>query len=440
MVAEGCNTNTESTGIMPWLIWGSASLFFLYEYLQRVAPSVMVDDLMRAFAIEGAEVGELGAFYYYAYAILQIPVGVLADRYGPRRPLVLAALLCVVGSVLFAMAHGFAFAALGRLLIGTGSGFAFVCCLRLAANWFPERHFGLLVGLTNMLGMVGAVSGEAPLAAIVDQFNWRETFFLLAALALVLAVLILVVVRDHPKAPVIEEEFQEENWARLFADLRVVMGNGQTWLNGLYGGCINAPLAAFGALWGVSFMGEIYGLSKEAAAASISLLFVGCLLGSAFYGWISDRLQRRKMPMIISGILSLVVTVPLLYLSGLPLWLANIMLFFLGFMGQGPVLAYAASREWNPPAAAGISSGMINTMLIGIGAASQPLVGWLLDLHWDGKMKGNAPEYTDSDFHFAMTSIIVLVIVGILAGFFVRETNCRQQEGPSVGRGPIVKR
>ena len=125
MIAEDRNTSTESTGIMPWLVWGSAALFFLYEYLQRVAPSVMVDDLMRAFAIEGAGVGELGAFYYYAYAILQIPVGVLADRYGPRRPLVLAALLCVVGSVLFAMAHGFASAALGRLLIGTGSDFHF---------------------------------------------------------------------------------------------------------------------------------------------------------------------------------------------------------------------------------------------------------------------------------------------------------------------------
>ena len=144
--------------------------------------------------------------------------------------------------------------------------------------------------------------------------------------------------------------------------------------------------------------------------------------------------------MITSGVLSLLLMVPLLYLSGLPLWLANLLLFFLGFMGQGPVLAYAASREWNPSAAAGISSGMINTMLIGIGAISQPLVGWLLDLHWDGRMKGNAPEYTDWDFHFAMTSIIVLVIVGILAGFLVRETHCRQQEGPSVGRGPIVKR
>jgi sugar phosphate permease len=415
-------------GLKPWIIWGAAALFFFYEYLQRVAPSVMVPDLMRAFRIEGAAVGELGAFYYYAYAVLQIPVGVLADRYGPKRPLVIAALLCAGGSLLFAAAQNLGTAQLGRLLIGAGSGFAFVCCLRLATNWFPESHFGLLVGLTNMLGMVGAISGEAPLASMVHHFEWRGTFYFLAALAVVQAVLILVVVRDHPGPRANVQGFQEGNWPRLFRDLKVVMKNPHSWFNGIYAGCINAPMAAFGALWGVSFMSEVYGLKAETAAASISILFVGCMLGSIFYGWISDFLGRRKPPMIMSGIFSLAIMLTILYIGNMPLFLANTLLFTLGFMGQGPVIAYAAGREVNPSAAAGISSGLINTLLIGMGAFSQALVGWLLEQHWTGTMKGNEPIYTASDFRFAMNILIGLLVIGIISSFLIRETHCRQIE------------
>ncbi len=426
MILETKSSAANRIGLKPWIVWGAAALFFFYEYLQRVAPSVMVPDLMRAFHIEGAAIGELGAFYYYAYAVLQIPVGVLADRYGPKRPLVMAALLCAGGSLLFAAAQSLGTAELGRLLIGAGSGFAFVCCLRLAANWFPESHFGLLVGLTNMLGMVGAISGEAPLAVMVHRFEWRGTFYFLAALAILLAVLILLIVRDHPGPKTRIQGFQEGNWPKLFSDLKVVLKNPHSWFNGIYAGCINAPLAAFGALWGVSFMSEVYGLHAEAAAASISILFVGCMLGSIFFGWISDFTGKRKPPMILSGLFSLAILLMILYIVNIPLFLANALLFALGFAAQGPVIAYAAGREVNPSAAAGISSGLINTLLIGLGAASQALVGWLLELHWTGSMKGNEPIYAAGDFRFAMSCLIVLLAIGIIAGFLIRETHCRQ--------------
>lgn len=203
------------------------------------------------------------------------------------------------------------------------------------------------------------------------------------------------------------------------------MGNRHTWLSGIYAGCINAPVAAFGALWGVSFMSRIYELKTEAAAASMSILFVGCMLGSAFFGWFSDFLGKRKPPMITSGILSLVIVLMIVHIENMPLFLANALLFALGFTGQGPVIAYAAGREVNPPAAAGISSGLINTLLIGTGAASQTLVGWLLDLHWTGTVNGSAPVYTASDYRFAMNSLILLLVIGILSSLMIRETRCR---------------
>ncbi len=425
MILEKNTPHFRRIGFKPWIIWGSAALFFFYEYLQRVAPDVMVPDLVAAFDIKGTALGQLGAFYYYAYAALQIPVGVLADRYGPKRPLVMAALLCAGGSLLFAGAQNLTTAEVGRLLIGAGSGFAFVCCLRLAANWFPESHFGLLVGLTNMLGMVGAISGEAPLAAVVHRFEWRGTFYFLTALAIVLAVFILAVVRDHPGSKTRIQGYQEGSWRKLLQDLKAVMGNRHSWFNGIYAGCINAPLAAFGALWGVSFMSKIYAIETEKAAASMSILFVGCMLGSVFFGWFSDFVGRRKPPMIISGVFSLAIVLMIIHIENMPLILANALLFALGFTGQGPVIAYAAGREVNPPAAAGISSGLINTLLIGTGAASQALVGWLLDLHWSGTVRGTEPVYTASDYRFAMNSLIVLLVIGIFSSLMIRETRCR---------------
>jgi MFS family permease len=165
MTGRGSKSGRATVGPLPWFMWSLGALFFCYAFFQRVAPSVLVSDLMRDFGVGAAVLGNLSAFYFYAYAGMQLPLGVLVDNWGPRRILAGGALVCGLGTLMFATADTLGPAYLGRLLIGAGAGFAFVATMKLAGTWFPPRRFALMSGLTGMMGMAGAVAGQAPMAA-----------------------------------------------------------------------------------------------------------------------------------------------------------------------------------------------------------------------------------------------------------------------------------
>ena len=159
-------------GFLPWLIWVLAAAFVVFNYVQQVVPNVIAVDLSQAFNASGSTLGNIAAAYFYAYALLQIPVGLIVDRFGTRWPLVLAILIAGIGTFGFARAHDSVSAQLARLLMGASSAFSFIGCLKLAQAWFPPSKFSTLAGLTNTAGMLGAASG-APVAMLVKSIGWR---------------------------------------------------------------------------------------------------------------------------------------------------------------------------------------------------------------------------------------------------------------------------
>ncbi|MBC8158422.1 MAG: MFS transporter [Alphaproteobacteria bacterium] len=182
--------------LFPWAVWGLGTLLFFYAFFHRVAPAVMVNELMRDFAVGGAILGTLSALYFYPYAALQIPLGLMLDRWGPRRVLTVAAAFCGLGSLVFATADNLMIAYVGRAMIGAGAAFGWIGTLNLIAIWFPPQRFALLAGVTAMIGMSGAVAGQAPLAQIIHAFGWRETLGVAALYGGVLAIAFWVVVRN----------------------------------------------------------------------------------------------------------------------------------------------------------------------------------------------------------------------------------------------------
>ena len=175
-------------GILPWAAWIAAALFFFYGFLLRVSPSVMVGELMRDFAVGAAILGNLSAVYFYLYASLQVPVGLLYDRFGTRRLLTVATLFCAGGAALFAAAPTLEIAYLGRALIGAGAAFSFVGAATIAARDLPARHYATLVGTLQLIGMLGAFGGQGPMALTVDALGWRGAMFAATSLGIALAV------------------------------------------------------------------------------------------------------------------------------------------------------------------------------------------------------------------------------------------------------------
>ena len=164
------NSGPPKASARAWLIWSLSALAFGYAFFQRVAPSVMVPELMAEFSIGAAVTGYLSALYFYPYVALQFPLGALLDRFGVRSLLTSAIGLAAIGSLLFAMAQSIEQAYLGRALVGIGSAVGFLSALTLAAKWFPPSMFAFLAGLVMLFGTISGVAGQAPLAALIAQW------------------------------------------------------------------------------------------------------------------------------------------------------------------------------------------------------------------------------------------------------------------------------
>ena len=398
--------------------WATGALFFFYAWILRVAPSVMIDELMRDFAVGAAAVGHLSAFYFYGYAGMQIPVGLLMDRFGPRRLMTVAALGCAAGCLLFALAPTLWALSLGRFVIGATAAFSLVGAMTVAGQWFPPARFALLSGLAMMLGMAGGVFGQAPLRLLVDQFDWRQASLALAGGGVLLALAVVVTVRDRVRP--------SGSLRQVMAGLGQVGRNRQTWLIALAGLGTTGPLLGFAGLWGVPYLVLTQGLDRTAAAGVTSMVFIGWGVGAPVIGWLSDRIGRRKPPFVAGLVLTAVAMAGLAWAPGLPLWAVSVLCFLCGFGGSGQILGFAAVRELNPPAAGGAALGIVNGVVTGAGALYQPLLGGLLDLAWTGEMAGGVRVYTVAAYSTAFSVLVAGAVMGIACILLMRETRCRQ--------------
>jgi sugar phosphate permease len=416
---------SEPARFLPWVVWGLGAASFFFEYFARVAPSVMAPDLMHAFNVDAFALGSLSACFYYTYVSMQVPVGILVDRFGAHRLLTMMCFLCGLGCFLFAGAKSIIIADIARLITGFGASFAFVGSLKLAANWFPANRFGLLAGLTQAVGMFGAAVGQAPMSFVVAHFGWQATMFLIGIILFVLALFIGLIVRDKPPHAVATVHESISSDKNILAGFKRVLKNPQSWWNALYAALMFAPTASMAELWGVTFLVQNYHLSLHLAAAAVSLIFIGWGVGGPLIGWISDRILRRKSIMLFSAAACLIFLSLILYLpSTTSVSVLFVIAFLYGVSNTGVATSYAVASEINPREVAGTSVAFANMASVIVGAAFQPIIGWLLDLNWDGQMQNGAPFYSMHAFHIAFLQLPICVALAFVAALFVKETYC----------------
>lgn len=370
-------THTEvENKLNAYVIFLLAATFYLYEFVLQVAPSVMADSMMKTFNVGAAGFGIISSFYFYAYAPMQLPSGLLFDRYGPRKLMTFALILCAVGSFFFASTDSLLTAALGRFLIGIASAFSFIGVLVLVARWFPPQQFALLAGIAQLMSSIGAMFGEAPLAALIGAVGWREASFILAIIGLVLAVVFWCFIRDFPSQQTqsaSNRSFKDE-WYRLVS----VCSKTYTWVTGAYACTIWTPIAVFGALWGVPYLQEKYTISVLLASSMCSMIWLGIGIGSPLLGWVSDKLERRRLALFISGALGFIAAIFLLYVPNVSISWMYVILFAFGLGASGQTVSFAVVKDNNPPELVGTASGFNNLSVLIGGAVFQPLVGiWL---------------------------------------------------------------
>jgi sugar phosphate permease len=266
--------------------------------------------------------------------------------------------------------------------------------------------------------MIGAASG-APVAVLVKTIGWRETVAWMGGAELLLAVLVFAIVRD--RSATASPPATGNQPIGLAGSMAGLLRDPHVWINAVYATTISLVFVAFGGLWGTGYIQKVYDLNTVAAAGAGSYLFVGGIAGSLFFGWFSDYLGRRKLPMVLAGVGALVTMAGLLYLPGLPLIGFKLGLFLVGFFSSGNIISYAVARDLYPKLA-GFSIGFLSTCYFAGSAASQPLVGMLLEhVNPASKVAGLA-VLTAGDYRYALSPLVGFMVVGLIASLLVKET------------------
>lgn len=424
------NTRSESAvsfgmqSIMPWMVWGLGCLFYFYECLLQVSPSVMSNELMRDFSVTSQTLGILSGVYFYSYAAMQLPGGVLMDYFGPQRLLTLATIVCAISTIAFGMTNNFFMACVARLMIGFGSAFAAVGTMKLAANWFPAQRFALLTGLMVTIGMLGAIGGEAPLALLIDSFGWRHSMLIMGTIGLVLAVLISIIAKDTPKNHEIAHQHPIEE-EHLIPSLLTLIKNKQLWLVACYGGLMYMATPVFCGLWGVPFLMTKMMITKTTAANYISLVFIGWAIASPLWGIFSNRIGLRKPPMYIGCIGALICSTIFIFAPINNAIYMEILLFAFGIFSAGFLPAFTVAKELCNKKYVATGLSFMNMMnMIGI-ALAQPLIGFVLDRMWQGELNGNVRIYPLEAYYTGLAILPIGMLIALIILPKIKETYCQ---------------
>lgn len=400
----------------------------MLAFFHRVAPGAIAADLRAEFQASATMLGFIAACYFYPYAAMQLPSGMLADAVGPRRLFTGGCLVAGLGSILFGLAPDAGWLLAGRALVGLGVSVVFVSVLKLIANWFGEREFATWVGVLQLVGNLGGTLGAWPLAWLVARVSWREVFVAAGAISFVLAAGIWLWVRDTPAeaglrkpgqapgaaGPSMEKRAGQGGW---LGGLAQVAANGQTWLAffvlfGLVGSYLT-----FSGLWAVPYLTEALGMERELATLHVTVMILGFAFGAPAAGLVSDRVGLRLPPLRILSVLYLACWVPWVMGWSLPVWGSMSVFACMGLGIGGSVTSWAIAKENNPPALSGTATSLVNGGGFLAVAFLQPAVGWIID------RSAGAPAL--DAYRSAATLLLCVALLGVVAAFAMRETHCR---------------
>ncbi|WP_027186487.1 MFS transporter [Desulfovibrio inopinatus] len=410
-------------------VFGLGAFFYCYEYFLRIGPSVMSEQLMKAFAIDATSFGGLTAFYLYAYTPLQLVVGMVVDRFKLRHVLPLAILFCAGGSLVIASADQLEQAAIGRFLQGTGSAFAFVAMIKLVALWLPKERFAFFIGLGSTLGFLGAAFGEAALGEVVNSLGWRHVLIIFSGMGgVLLLAFIAALYSPAGKKPTGGEGHHVGCVSDCLRQLRDVATHPRVWGAGAISFLMFLPTSVLAELWGVPFFQKLNNYPLSKAAILDSMIFIGWAIGSPLAGHISDRLQRRARVITVGSALACGLILIALYVPGISFPVLSAMLIAFGMFSATQSLTFVIASDVSVKSAVGTAVAFINMLAMLGGMIFQRGVGMLLDAGWQGETVNGVRVYTVQDYQRALVVIPICLALACLISILIRDTTHHRRE------------
>lgn len=397
----------------PWLMWFVTILFVLFQFFLQLSAGVMVEQLSESFKLTSFGAGFIASSFYLIYVILQTPAGIVVDRLGPRRLLGWGGVICALGCYVFASSSSPLVAFLGRLMMGGGASFAFVSSLYLVGKWFPVTRFAFMVGLTEAVGMVGALIGNVYLATLLQHVSWRTTMYVFSGVALVLALLCYAIVRDKPE-DADDEPFKDAS--DFYRDVKWLLKHPRLWFNGMYAGLMFSLVTVFAALWGLPFLQLTQHVNLPVATLENSMMFVGIAIGSPIIGSLYSRILDQRYILVIAALLSAVFASMVIYETPHSIALSIFLFLMLGFCCSSYVLNFSLANDMVPKHIRSTSIGLTNTICLASAPLLQPLIGWFLHVLASSHHHFGLIDYSVSNYHWALSILPLALVAAALIG------------------------
>jgi len=410
-----------------WVVFVLLAAGYLSVNFHRLCPAVVALDLMEDLRTGGALIGLLASAYFYPYALMQIPSGLLSDTWGPRKTITAFFFLAGLASILFGLAQTVSCAIVARVLVGLGVSMFFVPTMKILTRWFRVSEFAFMTGILMAVGGFGALCAATPLAYLSAFLGWRGSFVAIGIGTLVLAALIWIFVRNTPEemglptvAEPVDTKPEPDKDIPLWDGVKMVLRSARFWPLALWFFLNFAIFFSFAGLWGGPYLMEVYAMNKTEAGDVLSTVYIAIIVGGPLLSYLSDRVFRsRKKILLGSSFIMLLLTVPLAFF---PASMNRLILyawsFCFGVFGSAVVVvAFATVKELFPVDIAGTAVGLVNLFPFLGSAILQPVLGVILEAQGKGP-SGYAPEA----YGTAFTLYFVLALISLTAASLVKET------------------
>lgn len=393
-----------------------SSSFYIYEFFLRVMPSVITDELMREFGVNAGTMSIMTSCFLYSYALMQIPAGLLVDRYGPRLVLSVAVFICAISTVLFQATTHIGLAIISRLMLGAASSVAFIAPLTLASRWFPVRYLAFIAGCVQLLGCFGAIMGGAPIVILNNYMGWRSVMLWAAALGCVLSALFWFFIADAPSDMLISKEHPTES---VLQQLYGIIYNRQILWIALAAFASWSAMGSLAELWGVPFLVKFHSLDSHEAALLVMIIWLGVAIGSPCAGWWTEYTQYHRTPLACLLLLSFITSIVLIYCTPSKNFIL-LNLFLMGCAAGAQPITFSLVALHAPPERIATAFGFNNMAVVCGASLLQPIIGLLLDFFWDGNTPG-IRVYDVVHYQYALTIVPCSILLGIIACYYITE-------------------
>lgn len=378
-----------------WFAWITASVFYAYQYILRVMPNIMLDNIVQQFHITPVVFGQFAGVYYIGYAALHLPIGILLDRVGPRKVMTGCILLTVIGLLPIIFATHWVYPLIGRVLIGIGSSAAILGTFKIIRMTFSAQRFTRMLSLSVTIGLIGAIYGGGPVSYMCHVLGYKAVVAIFACLGLTLATLTYCLV---PEIEAIKSK-------SVLADVKMVLKNHRVVFTCIAAGFMVGPLEGFADVWGSSFLEHVYGFSNRTASYLPSMIFFGMCFGAPFLSLIAERTGRYLGVIIAAGSIMFVIFLALV-LQLLSTDSITIGFLLVGVCSAYQILAIYKASTYVPDHVAGLTTAVANMLIMSFGYVFHTGIGVIVDIY--------GGIYSTQAFVYGIAFIPVTLAIGTL--------------------------